>query len=123
MRLKNYVGFSTVAKTGTATKLIGIDLINQDLLNEFNLKLGDMPTRPLSGCIIWDLLFDLEDSQTTQKINADIDRILAGEPRVQELSRKIDINQDSSSITITLFLKYLGFNQSSSLTIPFNHMN
>ncbi len=85
MAVSLYRGYSTVANQGLATSLYNIDLVVQDLLNQFNTRIGERRGRPAFGSIIHDLLFDVGDVRTESLIVADGQRIINEDPRVELL--------------------------------------
>lgn len=104
-----YRGFSSVANTGINTGLFDIDLVQQDLLNQFNTRLGERRMRPNYGSVIHDLLFDLSDSRTEALIVQDAERIILGDPRVQLLSMDSVVDLDNHNIRLDIQLKVLEF--------------
>jgi len=104
-----YRGFSSVANTGINTGLFDIDLVQQDLLNQFNTRLGERRMRPNYGSVIHDLLFDLSDSRTEALIVQDAERIILGDPRVQLLTMESAVDLDIHSIRLDIKLKVLEF--------------
>ena len=104
-----YRGFSSVANTGINTGLFDIDLVQQDLLNQFNTRLGERRMRPNYGSVIHDLLFDLSDSRTEALIVQDAERIILGDPRVRLLTMESAVDLDNHSIRLDIKLKVLEF--------------
>ena len=104
-----YRGFSSVANTGINTGLFDNGLVQQDLLNQFNTRLGERRMRPNYGSVIHDLLFDLSDSRTEALIVQDAERIILGDPRVQLLTMESAVDLDIHSIRLDIKLKVLEF--------------
>ncbi len=104
-----YRGFSSIANTGINTGLFNIELVQQDLLNQFNTRLGERCMRPNYGSVIHDLLFDLSDSRTEALIVQDAERIISEDPRVQLLDIVPDVNLENHSIRLDIKLKVLEF--------------
>jgi phage baseplate assembly protein W len=104
-----YRGFSSVANTGINTGLFDINLVQQDLLNQFNTRLGERRMRPNYGSVIHDLLFDLSDSRTEALIVQDAERIILGDPRVRLLTMESAVDLDNHSIRLDIKLKVLEF--------------
>lgn len=104
-----YRGFSSVENTGINTGLFDIKLVEQDLLNQFNTRLGERRMRPNYGSVIHDLLFDLSDSRTESLIVQDAERIILGDPRVQLLDMISVLDLDQYSIRLEIKLKVLEF--------------
>ena len=105
-----YRGFSSVANTGINTGLFDIDLVQQDLLNQFNTRLGERRMRPNYGSVIHDLLFDLSDSRTEALIVQDAERIILGDPRVRLLTIESTADLENHNIRLDIQLKVLEFN-------------
>jgi len=57
-------------------------LIKRDLLNAFNIRQGQLPGRPAYGTVIWDFLFEPQTTQTQNGIEAEIQRVAGGDPRI-----------------------------------------
>ena len=55
---KSYKGLSTVSANEKTFQLRNLDLIKQDILNHFHIKVGERLENPRFGCIIWDVLFE-----------------------------------------------------------------
>jgi len=104
-----YRAFSSVVNTGINTGLFGIELVKQDLLNQFNTRLGERRMRPLFGSIIHDLLFDLSDSRTESLIIQDAERIISEDPRVGLVDMESVVDLENHSIRLDITLKVLEF--------------
>ncbi len=105
-----YRGFSSVANTGINTGLFDNGLVQQDLLNQFNTRLGERRMRPNYGSVIHDLLFDLSDSRTEALIVQDAERIILGDPRVRLLTIESVVDLENHNIRLDIQLKVLEFN-------------
>lgn len=114
-----YRGFSTNANEGLNTKLFDIDLVRQDLLNEFNTRLGERVGRPQYGSIIHDLLFDLNDPRTDSLVQADVERIINNDPRVVPLEVNVTSNLDEHTITAEITLQIVEHNMNESFSVTF----
>ena len=114
-----YRGFSTNANEGLNTKLFDVELVRQDLLNEFSTRLGERVGRPQFGSIIHDLLFDLNDPRTEGLVQADIERIINNDPRVVPLEVKVTSNLDEHTITAEITLQIVEHNMNESFAVTF----
>lgn len=114
-----YRGFSTVAKEGLNTKLFDVDLVKQDLLNEFNTRIGERAGRPQFGSIIHDLLFDLGDPRTESLVEADIIRIINNDPRVEPLEVTVNVTLDTHEINATITVQLVEFDMNDSFSVTF----
>ena len=79
--MTTFIGFNTINQYKKFT-LTDFDLIKRDLLNAFNIRQGQLPGRPAYGTIIWDFLFEPQTSQTQNGIEAEIQRVAGGDPRI-----------------------------------------
>jgi phage baseplate assembly protein W len=124
---KTYKGFSTVSTNSLSFALYDLDLIKQDLLNHFHIRLGEMLERPTFGTVIWDKLFEPMTEQLREIIKNDVNRIIAFEPRV--VAKKIEISQeyDKSSrghgLKIECQLEYLPYHIIDTMRIKFDSAN
>lgn len=100
-----YRGFSSVANQGIDTRLYDVELVKQDLLNNFSTRLGERVGRPGFGSVIHDLLFDLSDDRTKGLVVADAQRIFADDPRVVPLEIDVDVLPDEYQIRIQATLQ------------------
>ena len=114
-----YRGFSTNANDGLNTKLFEVPLVRQDLLNEFNTRLGERVGRPQYGSIIHDLLFDLSDPRTESLVQADIVRIVNKDPRVSPLEVTVTTDLDNHEITAEVTLQIIEHDMNDTFSVTF----
>lgn len=79
--MANFIGYNTVDQYKEYT-LTDNALIRRDLLNFFNIKQGELPGKPQIGSSIWSLLFENQNSDTTEQISREIRRAIDQDPRV-----------------------------------------
>lgn len=79
--MTTFVGFSTVNRPKKFT-LTDFELIKQDLINAFNIPQGSLPGRPETGTVIWSFLFENQIEELQNNINAEIQRVVAQDPRI-----------------------------------------
>ena len=79
--MTTFIGFNTINQYKKFT-LTDFDLIKRDLLNAFNIRQGQLPGRPAYGTVIWDFLFEPQTTQTQNGIEAEIQRVSGGDPRI-----------------------------------------
>ena len=113
-----YQGFSTLDSTSASVKLFDYELIKQDILNQFNTRIGERVMNPTFGTSIWDLIFEPLTPAVKDKIAEDINRVLASEPRVTPT--EISITQSDYGFRIELTLMYVGTDQSDKMQITFD---
>mgnify|MGYP000508943302 CR=1 FL=1 len=78
---QRFIGFNTQNQFKKFT-LTDFELVKRDLLNAFNIRQGQLPGRAGYGTVLWDYLFEpqLEELQTA--IEAEIQRVAGGDPRI-----------------------------------------
>lgn len=114
-----YRGFSSIEPDGLNTKIFNVELVRQDLLNEFNTRLGERVGRPQYGSIIHDLLFDLSDPRTEALVQADMERIINSDPRVVPLELEVEADLDKHEITANITLQIVEYDMNDSFTVTF----
>jgi len=114
-------GFSSIDKIKPDTEITDIDLVKRDLLNHFFTRRGERVMRPEFGSIIWDLLFDPFDGTTREAIIADVEAIIAQEPRVN-LDR-LDILEFEHGIRLNIAVFYIPFEAFGTFEVDFDRRN
>lgn len=79
--MTTFVGFNTINQYKKFT-LTDFELIKRDLLNAFNIRQGQLPGRPGYGTVLWDYVFEPQITQTQNAINAEVQRVAGGDPRI-----------------------------------------
>lgn len=57
-------------------------MIQRDLLNAFNIRQGELPGRPAYGTVMWDFLFENQIEELAANIRNEVERVVAGDPRI-----------------------------------------
>jgi phage baseplate assembly protein W len=78
---QTFIGFNTQGQFKKFT-LTGFELIKRDLLNAFNIRQGQLPGRPEYGTTLWDFLFENQVEEIQQGIQAEVQRVAGGDPRI-----------------------------------------
>ena len=121
MAAPRYRGYSSVQlKGGVNTSLTDIEIVKQDLLNEFNTRLGERVGRPGFGSIVHDLLFDLADPRTEALVYSDADRIFRNDPRVETREINVTVDIDAHTITVEATLLMVEFDMNDNFSVTFN---
>ena len=76
-----FIGLNTIDQYKKYT-LTDFPLIKRDLLNALNIRQGEMPGRPDVGTTIWNYVFDAQTTDTMSAIENEIQRVIAGDPRL-----------------------------------------
>jgi phage baseplate assembly protein W len=121
IRPKMYKGFSTLSADTENYSLYDLSLIQQDLLNHFNVRQGERLMNPTFGTIIWDLLFEPLTEDLKGLILENVNQIINYDPRVT--ADNVIVTAYESGIQIECFLTYLPYNISQSLQLRFDQEN
>jgi len=114
-----YYGYSSInVDTLGTTKLYDFDLIKQDLINQFNTRLGERVMNPTFGTIIWNLIFEPFTDDVKQAIVDDVTRICNSDPRV--VPTQINLNEQEYGILLELTLQTVTTNQVDNMRISFD---
>lgn len=113
-----YVGFSSVDIANTNSKLYDLDLIKQDILNEFNTRKGERVMNPTFGSVIWDILMEPLTPAIQDLLSQDIERICKSDPRVTPT--QINISEFNSGYLVEITLKLVNSDQSTNLRLTFD---
>ena len=79
--MTTFVGFNTINQFKKFT-LTDFALIQRDLLNAFNIRQGELPGRPAYGTVMWDFLFENQIEELAANIRSEVERVVAGDPRI-----------------------------------------
>ncbi len=79
--MATYLGFSTDNDEELSVKLTDVDLVNQDLLNHFSIRPGEIRGRPTFGSTLQDMISRYDDDVTRAAIYEEVLRIVTFDPR------------------------------------------
>lgn len=119
--LKRYfIGFSTQNSiTDNIRSLYDIDLINVDLANAFNTRVGERVMRPDYGCKLWDYLMEPMTPALRDLIVIEAVRICNLDSRVVMQSNTV--YQLDVGFRIDILLSYLPWQVISTFTATFEN--
>lgn len=112
-----FVGYSTVNRT-TKQQLVDIKLVEQDLLNHFNTRIGERVMMPTFGCGIWDYLMDPFDDTTKDNIIYEATQVINFDSRVK--LNDIIVTEFEYGIRIKMNLLYVPFQAISNFSVDFD---
>jgi phage baseplate assembly protein W len=118
---KMYKGFSTVSSDTDNFSLYDFQLIQQDLLNHFNVRQGERLMNPEFGTIIWDLLFEPLTEELKEIVIQNVNQIINYDPRIS--ATQVIVTQYETGLQIECVLTYLPYNISQSMRIQFDQTN
>jgi phage baseplate assembly protein W len=116
-----YKGFSTVNTSSQGFALYDLELIKQDLLNQFHVRRGERLMNPSFGTIIWDLLFEPMTEELKENIVSNVNEIINYDPRL--VAKNVILTTYESGIQIECILKYLPYNIQQSMQLRFDQAN
>ena len=115
--MTTFIGFNTIGQYKKFT-LTDFDLIKRDLLNAFNIRQGQVPGRPAFGTLIWDFVFEPQVIQTQNQMQAEIQRVVAGDPRI--VVSDVQTYPQENGILIQIALTVVPTQNSEILSIFFD---
>jgi phage baseplate assembly protein W len=116
-----YKGFSTVSKATSGYGLYDLELIKQDLLNQFHVRKGERLMNPTFGTVIWDLLFEPMTEQLKEIIVTNVNDIINYDPRL--VAKDVIVTTYESGIQIECVLTFLPYNIQESMQLRFDQAN
>lgn len=117
----DFVGYSTVSGPYGNWKLTDIELVKQDLINEFQTRKGERLRRPNFGSIIWDMMFEMLTDENRIIIEEDVRRIVERDPRTTTTS--IEVTEFEYGYRINVLLDYVGSDIPVPLEVTFDQRN
>ena len=113
-----YKGFSTVDPANTNSKLYDLELIKQDIINQFNTRKNSRVMKPAFGSIIWDLLMEPISDQTRQALKTDITTVCTSDPRA--IPTQLDLTEYPNGYILEITMLLKGTNLSSQMKLTFD---
>jgi phage baseplate assembly protein W len=111
-------GFNTIGtKRSHNFVLYDIDLVNRDLSNAFNTRVGERVMRPTYGCAIWDYLLEPFNGSLRDQIVAEVIRICELDSRLVVLDTQV--SEYEQGIRVQMTLQYRPFNVVQTFTQDF----
>jgi len=121
IKTKMYRGFSSYKTGNNSFNLYDLQLIKQDLINHFNIRMGERLENPEFGTIIWDLLFDPLTDDLKQMVIKNVEEIINYDPRIS--ADQVIVTTYESGIQIECVLTYYPYNIQESLQLRFDQNN
>jgi phage baseplate assembly protein W len=113
-----YKGFSSTDISNVNSKLYDLDIIRQDLINQFKTRKGERLMNPTFGTIIWDILMEPMTDDIYDLLSQDITKICNSDPRITPT--QLNINEFEGGYLIEISVQLVGTDQSTSLVLNFN---
>ena len=118
---KTYKGFSTVSPISESFALYDLQLIKQDILNHFHIRLGERLEQPNFGTVIWDILFEPLTEEVKNLITKDVETIINYDSRVR--AEQILVTSYDTGIQIECVLVYYPYNIQEAIQLKFDKAN
>jgi phage baseplate assembly protein W len=117
--LKRYfIGFSTQNSLDTGVRtLYDIDLINVDLMNAFNTRVGERVMRPDYGCKLWDYLMEPMTTTLNDMVIQEAIRICSLDSRL--VLQNVQVTAVNQGFKIAIVLQYLPWLVIATFTASF----
>lgn len=116
--MPTFIGYSTIDRYKSYT-VTDFELIKRDLLNALNIRQGEMPGRPEVGTAMWNLIYEPQNAATVQQINAEIQRVVAQDPRISVSD--INVFAQENGILIELEVDTVSGQNAELLTVFFDN--
>jgi phage baseplate assembly protein W len=113
-----YVGFTTVGRLSPPYTITDIELVKQDILNEFNTRVGERVMLPNFGSIIHELIMDPLDAISKEDVLNDVKKVIGNEPRVRLISDPI-LTEIDNGIRVGVELLFIPQHTADHLLIEF----
>ena len=113
-----YKGFSSINNPDVGNRLFDLDLIKQDIINQFNTRKGERVMNAQFGSIIWDLLMEPLTEATTEALKDDIQAIVSSDSRVTP--SQIKLTEYDNGYLLELTLTLVNTDQSTNLKLSFD---
>ena len=114
-----YKGFNTIARDYGPYHLRDNALIIRDLLNHLYIRKGEKLHNPNIGSIIWASLFEPLTPALKEAIRADVERIVASDPRIRSLNRAI-VTDFENGIRLDIQITFATTNEVVNLGLQFD---
>lgn len=111
--MATYIGFSTANDEELSVKLTDVDLVNQDLLNHFGIRPGEVRGRPTLGSRLPYMISHYDDKITRDTIYDEVLRIVTYDPRVR--LQNFQMFRIDRGVRFVLKLRYIELNLSGFL--------
>ena len=99
--MSTFIGFSTIDRYKKFT-LTDFELVKRDLLNAVGIRQGQLPGRPGYGTVIYDYVFESQDTTTERAILAEVQRVAGGDPRISIYSANMYPQENGILIELEL---------------------
>jgi phage baseplate assembly protein W len=103
---------------GKKFRMVDNPLVIQDFVNALNIPQGQKVGQPGYGTTLWSFIFEPNDFSTQQKLEAEVRRVAALDPRM--VLNQVQIYPQDNGILIEVEMAVTPFNQPLLLNVFFN---
>ena len=114
------IGYTTRGQIRSAKQMTKLDLAKQDLDNHFKIRKGEKWSQPSFGSMLPFYVFQPLDENTIELIEHDVNDVVTYDPRFSLMTKNVRVDQDASSITISIQLLYLPTTTETVLRLKFD---
>jgi phage baseplate assembly protein W len=118
---KTYRGFSTINAEASSFTLYDLQLIKQDLINNFHIRMGERLEQPEFGTIIWDVIFEPLTEDLKRLIIRNVEQIINYDPRTR--AEQVIVTSYDTGLQIECVLTYYPYNIQEALQFRFDQEN
>lgn len=103
-----YKGYSTFEfERNKSLKILDIELVKLDLLNQIFTRRGERVMMPNYGSIVPDIVFEPLDEETLDILEEDLTSVVNFDPRVSLLEFSLNPDTDNNSVEVHMKLLFV----------------
>lgn len=106
--------------SGKKFRLTDAPLVIQDLLNSLNIRQGEKVGNPAYGTTLWSFIFEPNDADTQFRIQNEIQRVIAQDPRL--ILNTVKSYPQQNGILVEVELAVSPFNNAQILNVFFDNI-
>jgi len=118
--MKKIIGYTTQGATKSAIQMSGLAQAKMDLNNHFKIRKGEKWSQPNFGSMLPYYVFQPLDENTIELIEQDVLEVVNYDPRFSLMSKNVRVDQDESSISVSIQLLYLPTTTETVLQLKFD---
>lgn len=106
--------------SGKKFRLVDAPLVVRDLLNSLNIRQGEKVGNPAYGTTLWSFIFEPNDADTQFRIEEEIKRVVAQDPRL--ILNTVKAYPQDNGILLEVELAVTPFNDAQILNVFFDNI-
>ena len=112
------VTFKDIKRTTQQVQQNHIELVKQDLLNNFNIRKGEKLENPNFGTNLWNYLFDPLDADTKDAVIREVEAVINYDPRVA--LDQLEVFEAENGLQVKITVLYIGYAIGETLNLLFD---